>query len=424
MEDETIMAQEDQTQNHSNSGSGDGGGGGGGGEGGGGRSSRKTKQKKVPQRGLGVAQLEKIILEEQQKINATSILPSPFSASSTKPSYMPLPIQNLHPSPPDFMTHLSLQHMDAKVSSTVQLGNSGSGGSECGNWPNVSVLSRHGNVPKLSFNEFAFQKEGFGVDPGLPFLPYLPYESNSNNSNWPVPNLMQRTTQYPHSASTMVNVSPGTSSTIPVPHFSIEPPSNQNYSGSVVPIRPPEKVWRLVQMIGMKRPYPFSMDFPPVPTFNYKMPTSSDMRTNATISCGNGSRFNFDAGNSTFREFQSCSASNSEPRSKKCHRESENFNGNFLTLAPPSPSPCPPSKLKSSPTSLAFHNHQYPEFEYRSCQGNVEDEIRLPQAHNRFNQQEQPLYSFLPPAAKEAQIGQTTTRVQNCNEVIDLNLKL
>ncbi|KAE9585156.1 hypothetical protein Lalb_Chr25g0286021 [Lupinus albus] len=411
------MAQEDQTQNHSNSGSGDGGGGGGGG---GGRSSRKTKQKKVPQRGLGVAQLEKIILEEQQKTNAASILPPSFSVSSTKPSHMPLPIQNFHPSQPDFMTHLSLQHTDSKVPSTIQLGNSGSGGSE-GNWPNVSVLSRHGNVPKLSFNEFDFEKEGFGVDPGLPFLPYLPYESNSNNSNWPLPNLMQRTTQNPQSASTMVNVSPGTSSTIPMPHFSIEPPSNQNYSGSGVPMRPPEK------MIGMKRQHPFSMDFPPLPPFNYKMPTSADMRTNGTISCGNGNGngFNFDAGNSALREVQSCSASNSEPRSKKSNKESENFNGNFLTLAPPSPTSCPPSKLKSSPTFLPFHNHQYPQFQSPSYQGNVEDEIPDPQVQSRFNEEEQHLYSFLPPATKEAQIGQTTTAtVQNCNDIIDLNLKL
>ena len=96
------MAQEDQTQNTS---SGSGGGGGSGGIGSVGRSSKKPKQKKVPQRGLGVAQLEKIRLEEQQKRDAAAMLSSPCSVPSTKSSYLPLPIQNLHhsnqpPSPP------------------------------------------------------------------------------------------------------------------------------------------------------------------------------------------------------------------------------------------------------------------------------------------------------------------------------------
>ncbi|CAI9763502.1 unnamed protein product [Fraxinus pennsylvanica] len=47
-------------------------GGGGGVDDGGGSRSKKTKQKKVPRRGLGVAQLEKLRLEEQQ-INGASV---------------------------------------------------------------------------------------------------------------------------------------------------------------------------------------------------------------------------------------------------------------------------------------------------------------------------------------------------------------
>lgn len=215
MEDETTMAQEDQTQNCSN-GSGCGGGGG--------RSSKKPNKKpKVPQRGLGVAQLEKIRLEEQQKKNAAAILQPPpqSSVSSTKSSYVPLTIQNFHHSnhqysspvplpcggsPVDFMTPLPLQHMDAKAPpSTVPLANTsgggGGGGFEAG-WPAVAVLPRHGNVPKLwNSHEFDLEKERFGVDPGLPFLPCLSYESNPI---WPLPNLMQRTTQYHQPSSSMV----------------------------------------------------------------------------------------------------------------------------------------------------------------------------------------------------------------------------
>ena len=58
------MAQQEQNQKYSNSSSGACTGGGVA------RSSKKLKQKKVPQRGLGVAQLEKIRLEEQQKRDA------------------------------------------------------------------------------------------------------------------------------------------------------------------------------------------------------------------------------------------------------------------------------------------------------------------------------------------------------------------
>lgn len=57
----------------------------------------------------------------------------------------------------------------------------------------------------------------------------------------------------------------------------------------------------------------------------------------------------------------------------------------------------------------------------------MEDQVPPLQGFNRFNQQKQPLYCFFPPAADEAQIGQTTARIQNGNEVgesVDLNLKL
>lgn len=50
----------------------------------------------------------------------------------------------------------------------------------------------------------------------------------------------------------------------------------------------------------------------------------------------------------------------------KRSEENENLNGDFLTLAPPSPISYPPSMSKSSPTFLAFHNQVCPESEYLS----------------------------------------------------------
>lgn len=110
------MAQEEHSQRCSNSSSGGGGGGGGGNSGGGGgggggsnRSCKKLKQKKVPQRGLGVAQLEKIRLEEQHKKEVAILCPNPNSSiispsfanfrssSSSSSSSIPLPLPSSLP---------------------------------------------------------------------------------------------------------------------------------------------------------------------------------------------------------------------------------------------------------------------------------------------------------------------------------------
>lgn len=86
------MAQEDQTQKCSNSSSG-------------GNitigsnnsfRSKKQKQKKAPQRGLGVAQLEKIRIEEQQKRDAAAIFPPLATISQSGSCYLPAPLMNYH----------------------------------------------------------------------------------------------------------------------------------------------------------------------------------------------------------------------------------------------------------------------------------------------------------------------------------------
>ncbi|WJX73203.1 hypothetical protein P8452_57012 [Trifolium repens] len=423
MEDETKMAQEQEDQSRNN------------GINGGNRSTKKQKQKRVPQRGLGVAQLERILEEQNMKdftpsssqnftpssssstissflpipINnfnhsnyikeGTFILPSSNSASSSSSTtishYLPPPITNFNhmnqnsstsnlPLPPlgEFRSSLSMQHLDGKVPvpvpSTVSL-------------PNSGVF---GNVPKLwnSHHELNFDKEN-----GLPFLPTLPFDSNQI---WPMSNWVQRTQQFHHQhPSQVVNNSSGTSSTH-VPQLSIEPPSNQNYSINGTPVRPAEKM-----MIGMKRPYPFSLDFSQATALNYKLPPNAEIGTNSRrTSCESESGFHFVAGNSTSRESQSCSASNSDPNSKKRDKGIKELDGSFLTLAPPSPA--------------SLNNQESPE-------EHVID--RFHTGYKLVNQQKQPLYSFIIPAAKETQNGQPALRIQNGHEVeenIDLNLKL
>lgn len=209
------MAEEDQTQKYSNNSS----------SGVGNnivRSSKKQKPKKAPQRGLGVAQLERIRLEEQQKKDAAfvsaTVLPSSQSTtlSATKSSSLSVLTPNYHPSdhsssspipfpfPPDlsspkslFRPPSSVQNVEILNSNTVPLTNTVG-------WSSVPIQGQ-GNVHKLYNScEYNLQKESSGVDPGSTFrssLSNLPYESIPI---WPLPSLMQRAQQFQHPSSSMV----------------------------------------------------------------------------------------------------------------------------------------------------------------------------------------------------------------------------
>ncbi|GMY31969.1 SPEAR2 [Fagus crenata] len=401
------MDQVDQTQKCSNSSSG-------GGDGGVARSSKKPKQKKVPQRGLGVAQLEKIRLEEQQKKATSSILsppPPPSSVSSpTKSSILSLPIHSNPSSSSIPIPDLSSPNFIIRPPQPVQ------------NIIDVRNSSTLPLLPKLwnSYDYNNLEKETSGVDPGFAFRSNLNLPYESDNPIWPIPGFMPRTQQYQHPSHSMMNVSSGTSSSSSVINFQMEPPSNQSYYGNYTPMWPEEE-----RMVGMKRPYPFSLDNPPAPSFNYKFPTLvGPIRSDESASCGNGGTFNFEASDTILREGPSCSTSNSKLNDSK-KRENEVLYGDFLTLAPPTTiSTCPSSKFKHPSALLASHNHKFPDFESLPYQGSMEDPI-IQAGLSQLNQQ-QPFYSFFPPA--KVQIDQATTTMNNCNnevgESVDLNLKL
>lgn len=141
-----------------------------------GRSSKKQRPKKVPQRGLGVAQLEKIRLEEQQKKDpgASLILPPipsfhppnhPSSSSSSSSS-----IADVSPPPASFFRP---QNIDGNTSAAVPL---------------TSSVNGHKFWGSCEFN---IEKGCPGLDPGWIFRTNLslPYESEPV---WPLPSLMQR----------------------------------------------------------------------------------------------------------------------------------------------------------------------------------------------------------------------------------------
>ncbi|CAA2981623.1 Hypothetical predicted protein [Olea europaea subsp. europaea] len=154
----------------------DGGGGVGGGldDGGGGSRSKKIKQKKVPQRGLGVAQLEKIRLEEQQKketaLKAANVLANNAIGSHSDstacltipcPSFKPnlCPSSNsisLSPSSPNDLPSLNFLYRPLQWSKNVKVVHQNSvqlsiplniGGNEIG-LPAISCPGQ-GNRPRL-----------------------------------------------------------------------------------------------------------------------------------------------------------------------------------------------------------------------------------------------------------------------------------
>lgn len=175
------MAQEDhQTQMCSNS-----------------SSSGGKKQKRAPQRGLGVAQLEKIRLEEQQKKAAEAgILPSSSSSLS-----IPSPVPPNPMSRPPLPGH---HHVDEKrpMNSVHQLAN-------MANVNDEYEIPRHFNVPK-HWNSCEYNGLGNGenmspmLDHGLPLF-HLNFPNESNNPIWPINGLVQRTPQYQHPPPAMVN---------------------------------------------------------------------------------------------------------------------------------------------------------------------------------------------------------------------------
>ncbi|KAL3508731.1 hypothetical protein ACH5RR_028132 [Cinchona calisaya] len=412
--------------------------------GGGSRSQRKMKQKKVPQRGLGVAQLEKIRLEEQhkkgvvlQEAAAANVLSpnqiiSPTNSSSsclavqcsttfrpcisTSCSSVPLP----PPSPSDLPSPNSVcrlpttqlvPNVDVLNSNSVQLLKPWNvGGGEVGCWSGVPVPG-HGTWPKVWNGEYSLDGENQRLDyRGFTYRSNmnLPFESSNPIPFLPLPSVLQRSQQFQQpSSSSMVNISSGMSSS-PMLNFPMEPPSNQKFCGSnYTPLWPDEE-----KMIGMKRPYPFSMETPPAPAFHFKYHPCYDApisRIDEPASCSN-------------REGPSRCAMSEPTHTELRIREKGSLNGDFLKLAPPA---------AASPHSMSQHKHSLAnsglqclsEFGSQPSQGSSEDTI---QGQGSSKSMRPPFFSFFPSTKK--QLTQAITPANNCNgearENVDLSLKL
>lgn len=197
------MVQEDQTPKCSNSSSGGGGGGNIV------RSSKKQKPKRVPQRGLGVAQLERIRLEEQQKKDASSSSSSSPTMQLLSSNHQPCSSSiAFQPPAADHLSSSLFRPSSSSVIQNIELLNSNSS--------NVPLLSNPvgwgyaaGNVHKFYDScDFNSGKESSGVDQGSNVrsnLDNLPYESIPV---WPLPSLMHRPQQFQHHSSSVVRPLP------------------------------------------------------------------------------------------------------------------------------------------------------------------------------------------------------------------------
>ncbi|KAJ0733621.1 putative SPEAR family protein [Helianthus annuus] len=313
--------------------------GGGNGGGGGGRSSKKIKHDKVPQRGMGVAQLERMITERQLKDAGIS------TSNSVKFRLPEVPL------PPPF--------------------------------PN-----RHPLVSKSRL---------YNIDGGNSYPYQYQYQLEPNTLTWP---------QFHAKGSSMVNVSLGaTSSSSIMSNIQIEPPSNQSYCANKHTSYQPDGD----KMVGMKRPYPFSMEnIPPA----YLSPISKPDES------------------TTCRRENLLSLGDTKDQKAEKFIE-ENLAKDFLTLAPPQASPPSHSRLKekvlpSSAGELTRPSDQVSSFLDLSSvrSGRLGNRLKwVGQGQTRDSSEtewsnQHALHSFFP-AAKTHGIGNGEV-----GEHVDLNLKL
>ncbi|KAG6600394.1 hypothetical protein SDJN02_05095, partial [Cucurbita argyrosperma subsp. argyrosperma] len=385
-------------------------------------SNRKSKQRRAPQRGLGVAQLEKIRLEEQQKKNATAIFSPSSSLSPAKiSSKLSVSAPNLHPikqsscslplaslSPSNFVFKSPLPSInidDTSMNSSTALIQLNNGGFETTDMP---VLGQ-GEVPK-TWNplEFNLQKDNCISDFNFGFRSNFVL-TNEANIDWPSPGLVQKEQLHQLSSSAGVDVSSSSS----LLNFLTEPPSNQSYCGNYTAVWP--------EMFGMKRPYALSMDIPASPTFNCRPPMAAPMRSDESASCSNVGFYSYPF----IGEGPSCSSSSSEPNSRK-KLKGNTFRGDLLTLATPTTTwICQSSKLKHLSAHAVDSNHEFADLISLPRRGSVEIPT-CPHPKPSWSNRLQPYYRFFPP--EMAQSGQaspkTSGRFNIEDESVDLNLKL
>ncbi|CAL4958934.1 unnamed protein product [Urochloa decumbens] len=331
------------------------------------RASKKNKPKKIPQRGLGVAQLEKLRIEEQKKMEGSAMSAAAHAANS-------------HALAPG-------------------------GGGSLGH-----LLSMHPPPPPPSLSLSALPRpagDGGGVHCGFPPVlwdPADPMRHPYKRSLCPQPPLP--------------TVSTGLSLTASSSHHRTEPPSNQMYSSSVsrsnAAAPAPADEDRVQDAAGVDRSWPFMFEGMNMNAAAFRTTGKAPFAARTTREatglpdvCPDLSRYEFRAAN-----YFSTNANYSDWSSEFAHCKSSKENGctgepGYLTL---NPQPVPPHQaascdpIDSSPGVQRLRRH---------AQGSV----------SASSSSSRPFYSFMPvgPVRCERPLSEIKA---DASEGVDLELKL
>ncbi|KAL0353810.1 UNVERIFIED_CONTAM: hypothetical protein Sangu_0962300 [Sesamum angustifolium] len=393
--------------------------------------SKNVKQKKVPQRGLGVAQLEKIRLEEQRKkeaLQAANVLannaigspsdtasvqcPNFGSSLSSSPNSVPLP-----QSPTNFPSPNALYRSAPPVPVRItkqlegELGLQSISGPGNGNWPRLwnGEYNHEGENQRVEHLGFAFR----------PPQVNLPFESNA--AVLPLPSVPQRSYQLqrPSSSSSVVSqvlLDDTMDFTIISIKFPDGAPFKPKSSWKQLYIVEPEED----KMVGMKRSYPFSLESPPATSFPgnfHPAIAASRSRSDELPSCSSEYTVPTEPRNKCMRDGPSNSSALHEQNPSDIIRDNQRLNGDFLTLAPPVAASPPLNSKYKHPSGYSGHQGaELSDFKSMASQENLRSQIHHLEPGGST---EQP-FSFFPVKSQ--------SHVNNGNgekgETIDLNLKL
>ncbi|CAI9787722.1 unnamed protein product [Fraxinus pennsylvanica] len=342
-----------------------------------------------------------------------NLCPSSTSTPLPPPSPSDLPSPNFLYRPVQLSKNVEVVHQNSvQLSKPLNIGENEVG------LPAISGPGQ-GKWPRLWNGEQNLEGEGRMLDHRrFAFWPRVNFPYESNALVLPLP---QRSHQYHHPPSSMVNVSSGTSSSS-VLKFQMEPPSNQSFcDNNCAPLSPKEE-----KMVGMKRSYPFSPESPTAPSCQCKSQPAhftSISRSDESASCSNGCTNHLEPSTKHIRDDAPNISPLPEKNASGVIRENKELNGDFLTLAPPAPATQPLNVKYKHPLAYSgYREEELFEFGCPSSQEFTKDAIQRPGSSRLI---EQPPFSFFP---TKVEIDRATISARDgigkIAEPVDLSLKL
>nr|BAK05579.1 predicted protein [Hordeum vulgare subsp. vulgare] len=342
------------------------------------RASRKNKPKKIPQRGLGVAQLEKLRIEEQKKMGGgpSAATPSSHALNGRALCHLPAPTLHHHPPPPPP--------------------------------PPLSALSR----PAAA--------EHCGFPPAL-WSPADPAKNPYKRSLCPQPSLPNPM------------VSTGLSLTAPSSHPT-EPPSNQMYSSgsrrSSAAAPAPTLTEDERETAGVDRSWPFMFEgmtpftttskaFAPPPLPSFAVRTASE--TGLADVTPDLSRYEFRATNyfSSASAYPSCS--DWTPEFSHCKDAGRSRDAGLLTL-----SSRPPHLMRQPHVVPSMHIPQYSDFSANASASASASAMpsQLGSISGSSSSSSLPFYNFFPIGPVHRERAPSERKADTSEGGIDLELRL